>query len=64
MTAQGKRLFDVREAAAYLNRSIKSVRILIYSGKIPIVRHDGSRKIFLDAKDLEDFINKNKMVYT
>ncbi len=58
-----KRLFNVKEAAAYLNRSIKSIRILIYNGKIPIVRHDGSQKIFFDVKDLDAFIEKNKSVY-
>ncbi len=59
-----RRLLNVRQAAEYLNRSVKSMRVLIYNGQIPIVRHPGSRKIFLDPKDLEEFIRKSKMVYS
>lgn len=57
-----KRLYSIREAAAYLGRTIGAVREIIWSGKIPIVRCD--RRIFLDIRDLERFIEQNKVVYS
>ena len=39
------------------------VRELIWAGKIPVVREEGARKMFLDVRDLDEFIQKNKSVY-
>ena len=58
-----KRLYTLKQAAAYLGRSEWSMRELIWAGKIPVVRQDGGRKIFLDIQDLDDFINYNKSTY-
>ncbi len=58
-----KRLYTVKEAAEYLGRSEWSMRDLIWSGAIPVVRTDGGRKIFLDIEDLESFVVCNKSVY-
>jgi len=58
-----KRLYTLREASEYLGRSVWGVRELVWSGKLPVVRDEGGRKIFLDLLDLEDFISKNKSVY-
>jgi excisionase family DNA binding protein len=58
-----KRLFTLKEAAQYLGRSEWGMRELIWSGKIPVVRTEGSRKIFLDIQDLDDFVNYNKSTY-
>ena len=58
-----KRLFTLKEAADYLGRSEWSMRELIWSGAIPVVRPDGGRKIYLDIIDLDSFITKNKSVY-
>ena len=58
-----KRLYTVKEAAVYLGRSIWGVRELIWAGRIPVVRLDGGRKIFLDIEDLNDFIKQNKSTY-
>ena len=57
-----KRLYTLKEAAEYLGRSVWSVRELIWAGKIPVVRGDGDRKIFLDIHDIEEYINRNKLV--
>ena len=59
----GKRLYTLKEGAQYLGRSEWGMRELIWAGKIPVVREEGARKIFLDLQDLNDFIQKNKAVY-
>jgi len=58
-----KRLFTLKEAAEYLGRSEWSMRDLIWARKIPVVRQEGGRKIFLDIKDLDSFVERNKSVY-
>ncbi len=59
----GKRLYTLKEAAVYLGRSVWSMRDLIWSGRLPVVKENGGRKIYLDILDLEDFIEKNKEIY-
>lgn len=58
-----KRLYTLKEAAAYLGRSVWSMRDLIWSGLIPVVKPDGGRKIYLDISDLNTFIDQNKAIY-
>lgn len=58
-----KRLYTLKEAAEYLGRSVWSMRDLIWSGIIPVVKQEGGRKIYLDIVDMEEFINKNKEIY-
>jgi excisionase family DNA binding protein len=58
-----KRLFTLKEAAEYLGRSEWGMRDLIWAGRIPVVRVEGGRKIFLDIEDLNDFIKQNKSIY-
>jgi excisionase family DNA binding protein len=59
----GKRLYTLKEAARYLGRSVWGLRELIWAGKIPVVRGERSRKIFLDIEDLDDFICRHKGIY-
>jgi len=58
-----KRLYTLKDAAEYLGRSEWGIRELIWAGKIPVVRDEGGRKIFLDIEDLNEFINRNKSTY-
>ncbi len=58
-----KRLYTLKEAAEYLGRSEWGMRELIWAGRIPVVRPDGGRKIFLDIHDLMEFIDQNKSTY-
>ena len=58
-----KRLFTLKESAEYLGRSEWGMRELIWAGKIPVVRSEGGRKIFVDIQDLNQFINRNKTTY-
>lgn len=56
-----KRLFSIPEAAHYLGRSVDSLREIIWSGKMPIVRN--GRRIFLDIRDMDAWIEKNKETF-
>jgi excisionase family DNA binding protein len=58
-----KRLYTLKEAALYLGRSVWGIRELVWAGKIPVVRGEGCRKIFLDIEDLNDFISRHKAIY-
>ncbi len=56
-----KRLYSLPEAAHYLGRTLWSMRELVWKGSIPIVRE--GKRIFVDVKDLESYISKNKITY-
>ncbi len=58
-----KRLYTLKEAAAYLGRSEWGMRELIWGGAIPVVKQKTARKIFLDIGDLDRFVEANKSVY-
>jgi hypothetical protein len=60
----GKRLYNLKEAASYLGRSVWGMRELIWGRKIPVVRGAGSRKIFIDVLDLNRFIDRNKNMFS
>ena len=59
-----KRLFTLKEAAEYLGRSEWGMRDLIWKRMIPVVMNTGGRKIFIDIRDLDDYVEKNKLVYS
>jgi excisionase family DNA binding protein len=52
------RLLSVEQASVYLGRSKEAVEHMIAAGKLPVVRAD--RRVFLDVKDLDRFIDENK----
>ena len=56
-----KRLFSLKEAADYLGISIWTMRGLTWNNSLRIVRF--SRRIYVDRKDLDNFIEKNKTLY-
>lgn len=58
-----KRLYTLKEGAAYLGRSEWGMRELIWAGVIPVVKPQAARKIFLDVQDLDRFVEANKAVY-
>jgi hypothetical protein len=53
-----RRLFNLKDAAAYLGRPVYGVRSLIWRGKLPVIQ-DG-RKMYVDVNDLETYINRSK----
>ncbi len=54
-----KWLYSIPEAAAYLGRSVWSMREMVWAGKLPAVR-DG-RRIFIDLEDMNRWIAQNKI---
>ena len=52
------RLLTVEQAAHYLGRSKASVQHLVADGGLPVVRSD--RRVFLDIRDLDRWIERNK----
>ena len=58
-----KRLYTLKEGAAYLGRSEWGMRELIWAGVIPVVKLQAARKIFLDVRDLDRFVEANKSGY-
>jgi excisionase family DNA binding protein len=57
-----KRLFSVPEAAFYLGRTVNALREIIWGGRLPYVK-DG-RRVLIDVKDMNDFIERNKTRFT
>ena len=57
-----KRLYSMPEAAYYLGRTIDGLREIIWAGKIPYVK-DG-RRVLIDIRDMDEFIERNKMRFT
>ena len=56
-----RRLYTLKDAAPYLGRTLWGIRELVWAGKLPIVR-TGKRQ-FVDVKDMERFIDVNKVTY-
>ena len=54
-----KRLYTIPEAAIYLGHTIWGIRSLIWSERLPIIQY--GRKQWIDIKDLDGFIEKEKM---
>jgi excisionase family DNA binding protein len=57
-----KRLYSMPEAAFYLGRTVDGLREIIWAGKIPYVK-DG-RRVLIDIRDMDEFIERNKMRFT
>ena len=51
-------LFAVKEAAIYLGRSEQAIQHLIFQKELPVVRV--GRRVHLDRRDLDAWIEKNK----
>jgi excisionase family DNA binding protein len=51
-------LLTVKEAGIYLGRSEQAIQHLVFERQLPVVRV--GRRVHLDRKDLDAFIEKNK----
>jgi hypothetical protein len=60
----GPRLLPLKKAAEHLGLTLWAMRERVWAGDIPVVRFPGGRKIYVDSKDLEAFIQKNKTTVT
>ncbi len=54
-----RRLLSPEQAGVYINASAWTVRQMVRSGKLPHVPR--GRKIYLDRKDLDVFIERTKV---
>jgi len=57
------RLLTLKQASSYLGLTVWAMRERIWAGDIPVVQWPGGRKMFLDLKDLETFITRNKRTF-
>jgi len=57
--SRGARLLPIPEAAAYLGMSVYAMRHRIAEGMFVYVRI--GKRIFLDVRDLDDFIKRMKI---
>ena len=57
---QGARLYTIKEAGHYLGRTDWGIRDLIHKGVLPFITEDGSKKWFIDVRDLDEFVDSRK----
>jgi len=55
------RLLPLKQAAAYLGLSVWAMRERIWAGQIPVVQFPGGRKQYIDKRDIDAFIQNNKI---
>jgi len=53
-----KRLYNIKESAVYLGRTVWAVREMLWAGKMPYVK-DGKR-ILIDIQDMNEWIDRSK----
>jgi Helix-turn-helix domain len=58
---QRPRLLSLKEAATFLGIGIRTMRDLVWSGAVPLVRF--KRRMYFDVRDLEQLIDRNKATY-
>ncbi len=63
MNPQGPRLLPLKAAGELLGLSTWALRERIWAGQIPVVRFPGGRKLYIDVRDLDRFVEKNKISY-
>jgi len=52
----GPRLLPLKNAADYLGLTVWALRERIWAGHIPVVQFPGGRKMYVDIRDIEEFI--------
>lgn len=55
------RLLPLKDAASWLGLTLWAMRERVWAGDIPVVRFPHGRKMYVDTKDLELFIERNKI---
>jgi excisionase family DNA binding protein len=56
----GGRLLTLLQASRYMNLSEWKLRSLVHDGRLPIVELNSGEKWWLDRRDLDAFIDRNK----
>jgi len=57
------RLLPIKQAAEYLGLTVWALRERIWQGCLPVVRFPGGRKMYVDQRDIERFIEQNKITF-
>jgi excisionase family DNA binding protein len=52
------RLLTLDQAAIYIGRTLPAIQHMVADGQIPTVRSD--RRVFIDVRDLDGWIEQNK----
>jgi excisionase family DNA binding protein len=52
------RLLTLEQAAIYIGRTLAAIQHMISEGRMPTVRSD--RRVFVDIRDLDQWIEQNK----
>jgi hypothetical protein len=60
LNPQEPHLLTVKKAARSIGLSVWAMRTRIWNGEIPVVRFEGEKKQYVDSRDLETLIAKNK----
>lgn len=61
---QGPFLLPLKKAAEVLGLTVWAMRERVWAGDIPVVRFPGGRKMFIDVRDIEALIQRNKTTIT
>lgn len=54
------RLLTVEQASKYLSRSVHSIREMVYRRTFPVVKAGKKSKMWLDVRDLDEWISQEK----
>jgi predicted site-specific integrase-resolvase len=54
------RLLPLKDAANLLGLTLWALRERIWAGQIPVVRFPGGRKMYIDSKDIDQLVERNK----
>jgi len=58
-----KRLLNIKDAAEYMGRTVAGMRKLVWNGQIRFVQPHPHSRLYFDIKDLDAFIEKNRVAY-
>ena len=58
-----RRLLTLPQAVAYIGLSAWKLRQLIHDGKLPIVELNEGQKFWIDRRDLDALVERNKRVF-
>ena len=59
---EAPRLLTLKKAADILGLTVWAIRERIWAGHIPVIQFPGGRKLYVDIRDLDAFIDSHKRV--
>jgi hypothetical protein len=55
-----QRLYDLKDAAQYLGRTVWGMRELVWAGELPVIKSGRGGKQYVDVNDMDVWIERNK----